>query len=272
MSFAISTPPNTGRRPMPAEVVKSVDRALHILQHIADSGGTIGLSRLASEACLPLPTVHRIVRSLLAHDYVRQVPSRQYALGPRLVRLGEAASGNLGSWALPQLRALVEATGETASMAMFNNDDVVYLAEAPSSHSMRTSTPIGRRVLPHATAVGKALLAQCSDDQVRALLERTGLPVLTPNTVVTTEALISELVVIRRSGYAVDHEEEELGACCVAVAVPETQIRVAISVAGPSTRVTAARVPQLAATLQRAASHLGAEVHRGRGVHAYPKP
>jgi IclR family acetate operon transcriptional repressor len=247
---------------MTVSAVKSVDRALDLLQHIADAGGTVGISQLANEAKLPLPTVHRMMRSLLTGGYVRQEPSRQYTLGLRLVRLGEAASRTLGLWALPQLRSLVATIGETASMAIFDNDRVVYVAQVPSPHSMRAFTEVGRQVWPHSSGVGKALLSRLTDSQVREIVARIGMPVLTDNTIATPDGLIAELERTRMRGYAVDHEEEEAGARCIAVAVPEAPIPLAISVSGPSSRMTVGRVEQLAAILQGTAAELATELSR----------
>ena len=71
--------------------VQSIARAFDLLETMADLGGIVGLSQLASASGLPLPTIHRLMRTLLDLGYVRQEPSREYALGPRLVRLGESA-------------------------------------------------------------------------------------------------------------------------------------------------------------------------------------
>ena len=138
--------------------VQSLERAFDLLERMADAGGEVGLSELSASSGLPLPTIHRLMRTLLASGYVRQQPNRRYALGPRLIRLGESASRLLGTWARPYLAELVEATGETANMALLDGDEVVYVAQVPSRHSMRMFTEVGRRVLPHSTGVGKALV------------------------------------------------------------------------------------------------------------------
>ena len=79
---------------------------------MADAGGIMALSQLATQSGLPLPTIHRLMRTLLDLGYVRQEPSREYALGPRLIKLGESATGLIGAWALPDLRTLVDELGE----------------------------------------------------------------------------------------------------------------------------------------------------------------
>src|SRR5690606_32825358 len=96
---------------------------------MADAGGEISLSQLADSSGLPLPTIHRIIRTLVDNGYVRQLPSRRYALGPRLIGLGESASRMLGTWARPHLAQLVDELGETANLAMLDGDKVVYRSE-----------------------------------------------------------------------------------------------------------------------------------------------
>ena len=81
-----------GRSTARSGSVQSLERAFGLLETMADAGGTIGLSQLAAEAGLPLPTIHRLLRTLVDLGYVRQEPSRQYVLGPRLIRLGESSS------------------------------------------------------------------------------------------------------------------------------------------------------------------------------------
>ena len=143
-----------------ASAVRSLERAFELLEHLADGGGEMALTELAEASGLPLPTIYRLMRTLVNRGYVRQEPSKRYSLGPRLIRLGETAGRLLGSWAQPVLAELVNEVGETANMAVLEGDEVVYVAQVPSRHSMRMFTEVGRRVRPHCTGVGKALLAQ----------------------------------------------------------------------------------------------------------------
>ena len=143
--------------------VQSIGRAFALLELMADAGGTLGLSQLANQSGLPLPTIHRLLRTLVDLGYLRQEPSRQYVLGPRLIRLGDASSRMLSVWARPHLARLVDELGESANLAMLDGDEIVYVAQAPSRHSMRMFTEVGRRVQPHCTAVGKAIMATHAD-------------------------------------------------------------------------------------------------------------
>lgn len=205
--------------------VQSLERAFDLLERMADAGGEVGLSELAGSSGLPLPTIHRLMRTLVACGYVRQQPNRRYALGPRLIRLGESSSRLLGTWARPFLARLVEETGETANMALLDGDEIVYVAQVPSRHAVRMFTEVGRRVLPHTTGVGKALLAGHPPEEVRALLARTGMPAATDKTITDPDVFLEELAEVRRLGYAVDDNEQEIGVRCFAVPVPDSPPR-----------------------------------------------
>ena len=245
-----------GRSTARSSGVQSLERAFGLLETMADAGGTIGLSQLAAEADLPLPTIHRLVRTLVDLGYVRQEPSRQYALGPRLIRLGETSSKMLGRWARPYLLELVEGLGESANLAMLDGDQIVYVAQAQSRRAMRMFTEVGRRVLPHCTAVGKAILAQMPEEQVHDLLRRTGMPEHTEHTITDPDAFAKALIWVDEHGYAIDDEEQEHGVRCVAVAVPDAPTRLGLSVSGPATRMTPAVIERTVPILRAAAADL----------------
>jgi IclR family acetate operon transcriptional repressor len=238
--------------------VQSLERAFDLLERMADAGGEVGLSELSASSGLPLPTIHRLMRTLVGCGYVRQQSNRRYALGPRLIRLGESAARLLGTWARPYLARLVEETGETANMALLDGDEAVYVAQVPSKHSMRMFTEVGRRVLPHSTGVGKALLAHLPPEEVRALLARTGMPAATERTITTPEDFLAALERVRKDGYAVDNNEQELGVRCLAVSIPGSPTAAAISISGPAGRLTEATTGAMVPVLQEVARDLSA--------------
>jgi IclR family acetate operon transcriptional repressor len=240
--------------------VQSLDRAFRLLELMADAGGEVALTSLARTSGLPVSSIHRLVRSLAARGYVRQMPSRRYALGPRLIHLGEVASRALGTLARPHLARLVDAVGETANLALLDGDRVVYAAQVPSRHSMRMFTEVGRRVPVHCTGVGKALLAGLPENDVRQLLARVGMPAQTPHTLTDAEALVAQLAQIRAAGFAVDDGEQEAGVRCVAVPVPGGAPFAAISVSGPGGRLTADAVPRVVPLLRVAAAALAEDL------------
>ena len=149
-----------GRGPPRSGTVQSIERAFGLLETMADDGGTMGLSQLASQSGLPLPdhppaAAHPRRPRLPAPGAIAPVrprpppdPARR-ELRADAQRLGPAAPGRL-----------VDELGESANLAMLDGDEIVYVAQAQSRHSMRMFTEVGRRVLPHCTAVGKAIMAQ----------------------------------------------------------------------------------------------------------------
>jgi IclR family acetate operon transcriptional repressor len=255
--------PGRGRpaaRPDGTGGVQSIERALDLLEYLTDAGGSQGLSQLAASSGLPLPTIHRLMKTLMRRGYVRQEPSRRYALGPRLIRLGDTAGKLLGSWSRPYLEELVEFTGETANLALMDGDEVVYVAQAPSRHQMRMFTEPGRRVRPHCTAVGKALLGQMPEADVRALLRRTGMEPHTVATITDPGELVEHLALVREQGYARDEGEQEIGVRCIAVHVPDAPTMMAISVSGPQARLSENSVAKIVPALQRVAGELAERI------------
>jgi IclR family transcriptional regulator, acetate operon repressor len=243
--------------------VQSVVRAFELLELIADSGGTTNLSQLAHRCGLPLATIHRLLRTLVDLGYVRQQPSREYALGPRLIPLGERSGRMLGSWGRPYLARLVDELGETANLAMLDGDQIVYVAQVPSRHSMRMFTEVGQRVQPHCTAVGKALLSSLPAEQVQAILRRTGMPAHTDRTIVDPTALAERLEWSREHGYATDEGEKEIGVRCVAVPVLGAPARIAMSISGPAPRMTDAVVERAVPVLLTVARALSEDLSGG---------
>src|SRR5215208_4512880 len=121
---------------------------------------------------------------------------------------------------------------------------------------MRMFTEVGRVVMLHCTGVGKALLSTLSDEQVIATLKRTGMPARTEHTIIHPQTMLEALAEIRKRGYAVDDGEQELGVRCVAVPIKELPFAAALSVSGPSGRITRDRFPQSAPDMQAAGGEL----------------
>lgn len=249
----------------PSGGVQSVGRALDILEILADEGGEMAISDIAAATDLPLPTIHRLLRTLVARGYAHQTPRRRYALGARLVPLGEMAEIAIGESARPALMDLVSRVDESASLAKRDLERALYVGHVSSTQSMRMYTKVGGRVPLHATGVGKMLLAMGTDSEVRTVARRVGLEGLTPNTITDVEALLDEVAAIRQRGYALDQEEQELGVTCVAVPV-EAAVRMALSVSGPTSRMTPERLEEIRPVLLDAAETLARQASGERGT------
>ncbi|CAN5450273.1 allantoin degradation transcriptional regulator AllR [soil metagenome] len=242
--------------------VQSLHRALDLVEVVAARGGHLTIGEIAAATDVPLPTVHRLLRTLVDRGYMRQMPNRRYALGFRLVPLGATASSMVGADTEAVLGRLVDALGETANLAILSGSHAEYVAQVPSRHTMRMFTEVGRQVDLHCTGVGKALLAQLDDDRVRVIARRVGLRAQTEHTLTTESTLLQALRQVRERGYALDEQEQEVGVRCVAVPVgPEPMSWMAVSVSGPLTRMTDELVDRAVPLLQEAGRTLAHRMH-----------
>jgi IclR family transcriptional regulator, acetate operon repressor len=242
--------------------VQSVERSFALVEALAGSDRPLGVSELCAASGLSLATVHRLLQTLVALGYVRRDGARGYALGPGFIRLGERAAAGLASWSRPLLEGLARELGESVNLAALDGDEVVYVAHVPSARSMRMFTEVGSRVAAHSTGVGKAMLAGLPEAEVRALAARTGLAPVTEHTVTDVDALLGRLDTVRSRGFALDEEEQELGVRCVAVAVPGEGPLLAVSVSGPTSRMSEEAVARAVPLLQEVAGAIAQETRR----------
>lgn len=245
-----------------SERVQSIARAFQVLEILAESDNARGLSDIAQKAGHSQPTIHRSLRTLVDLGYVRQEPSRRYGLGPKLIRLGERAVRDISAWAQPLLEQVVRDLEESVNMAMLDGDRIVYIAHVPSPQSVRMFTEVGSRAYPHSTGVGKALLSEMPASVVEGIVARAGMPSFTPYTITDFPSLLTELNSVAKRGYAVDRQEQELGVRCIAVTIPESPTRMALSVSGPSTRMDDAMVERSVPILKKAAQSLSESLAR----------
>jgi IclR family acetate operon transcriptional repressor len=233
--------------------VQSVERAFEVLEALAARGTELSVAEIKVATGMPAASVHRLVRTLVSLGYVRQEQSRRYSLAPGLIRLGDSAAKQFGTWANPVLVELVAQVGESANMAIVDGSHALYVAQVAGHHAMRMFTEVGRRVPLHSTGVGKALLTQLSDDEVTRLLRLAGMPRITDHTITDLPVLLHELAAARALGYTTDIGEQEVGVSCVAVPVPQAPALAAISFSAPSPRMTPDVVRRAAAALSAGA-------------------
>jgi len=241
--------------------VQSVDRALLIIETLAEDDEGYRLSDLAVRTGLSTSTAHRLLTTLEKRRFVQfdrdgskwHVGAQSFVVGSTFVR-----RRNFATQAMPYLRKLRDQTRETANLAVVDDESIIVLTRMESREIMRSLTKVGGRVAMVASGVGKAVLATYSDDDVNAIIRRQGMPRLTEKSIVRPGALFRELETIRRQGYAVDDEEARIGLRCVAAVVysDSSEPLAAISVSGMTSRVTAARLPALGQTVREVAAEL----------------
>ena len=234
--------------------VQSVERAFELMELIGRAGGECSLTELSAESPLPPPTIHRLLRTLVGIGYVRQLPNRRYALGPRLIRLGEVANRQLGAVAGPVLQSLVDELAATASLAVLDGDMVIYTGQVLSSNHGRTSNEVGKRVGLHTAGVGKAVLGELDDARILKLVTQSGLPAPTGNSASTLSAVFANVERVRADGYAIDDEEFEIGVRSVAMAVPGAPTPMAIGISGAPTQVSRDLIARAIPALKKATS------------------
>src|SRR6478735_1892864 len=189
--------------------IQSVDRALYLLETIAEAGGEATLTDLANRTGLNISTCHHLLATLIHRGFAAKVPGRRlYALGPRIIYLGHAClQVDLPRRAQPYLETVNQATGETVHLAALQGDSVMTLSVREARHAVRVDTgKIGKLEAPHATSVGKAILAWLPEDEMRRILSGE-LKRCTENTITDFTALLDDFRHVRRDGYAIDREE-----------------------------------------------------------------
>ncbi len=246
--------------PTPYPGTRAVRRAVGVLKAFTGSRPEMGLSEVARIAGLNKTTAFRILSALEDEGLVQRASEGDaYRLGPELATLGLRALGATGLLfaAHAELPGLAEATQETSSLHVLVGREVVILDEAFGGRVLAAKKEVGTRWPAHATSTGKTLLAFGSEEQAQEFL-RHPLPRLTPKTLCDPEALRRELRRVRARGYATSREELEIGYVAGGVPVTGSDGRAvaALSVGGPSTRLTAARMSDVAQLLSAAASRI----------------
>jgi IclR family acetate operon transcriptional repressor len=241
--------------------VQSVDRALSIIETLAEDDEGYRLSDLAIRTGLSTSTVHRLLATLEGRRFVQfDRTQSKWHVGARCFTVGAtfARRRNFTAQAVPYLRKLRDLTRETANLAVVDDEFIIVLTRMESREIMRSLTKVGGRAAMVASGVGKAVLATYSDEDVSAIIRHHGMPRLTEKTIIRPGDLFKELATIRRQGYALDDEEACAGLRCVASVVYNdcSEPLAAISVSGMTSRLTDDRLPALGQTVRDIAAEL----------------
>jgi IclR family acetate operon transcriptional repressor len=237
--------------------VQSVVRALSLLDILAASPADCSLGEIAAQAKLAPSTVHRLLNSLVQTGYVSQNPeTARYGLGNTLVLLSRRAAQKhqLIQVARPFLERVARETGETANLTARDDDSVIQLDHVDSPNILRVTYPVGERFPLHASASGKLFLAFMPTDERNRLLKARR-RAFTGATLTDKPDLEQDLQVIAARGYSIDDGERENGVRCVSTPIRNHRAEVvaAISVTGPSMRLSSERLGELAIVLNESA-------------------
>lgn len=245
--------------------IQVLDRAFQLLGRLAENRDGLSLTELAEQIGLHKSTVHRLVMVLESNRAVeRDADTGKWCLGARLSQLGMSALSrtDLYSASMDQLRNLVDKTGETAHLGVIRDGEVVSLCHVESTQSVRTPITVGARTPVHCTSLGKAMLAFWPPAELEAFLRGRIFKPRTRRTITGCQRLKQDLRAIRTRGYSIDDEEFEEGLRCVGAPVRDASgsVVAAISVAGPTYRVTESRVAAVGSAVSQAARGISVEL------------
>lgn len=249
--------PASGNAARDGGQVQSLTRALTLLVEISSSDGGASLSELAHRAGLPPSTAHRLLKSLEQMDFVQHDHQRAlWTVGVQAFTVGNAflRSRDVVEIARPYMRRLMEESGESVNLGVLDGREVVFLAQVECREVMRVLARPGGRSPLHCSGLGKALLSALPVQTTRTLV---GNPIqrFTDKTLATPEAMERDMALSRQRGYAIDDEEYAAGLRCVAAPIHDEygEPMAAISLSGPSARLTDARLKLLGEMVARTA-------------------
>jgi IclR family transcriptional regulator, KDG regulon repressor len=246
-------------------VVKSISRALDIIALVGMKKGGLGVTEIANQIDINKSSVFRTLSTLVQYGYIEQDrETGKYKLGYKFLDVSSKLleSIDLRTEAKPFLQELEQKTNEVIHLVVFDQGEVVYIEKLEGTETLRTHSKVGKRAPMHCTSVGKAILAYLPEHDVLAILDRKGMPYHTDLTITSREALLQELKEIRLRGYALDLEENEYGITCIATPVFDHlgKVVAAVSISGPTTRMTKNRLNQLGPIMIQTSKELSARL------------
>src|SRR5919204_771457 len=239
----------------------SVERALSVLEAVAQRGDGMSNSEISHRLKIPKSSASYILRALERGGYLRRGrEDGRYHIGLAVVSLSHRALAGLDvrEMAQPVLRQLVDASGLTAHLAILDHGRAVYIEKVEAPGFVKMDTWLGRRVDVHSTSIGKALVAHLADAEIQTLVAERSLTRYTSQTITTLPKLLRELESVRAQGYAVDDEENNPGVRCVAAPVfnREGRVEASMAVSGITSQLDRAAVPRIAELVKSAARKL----------------
>jgi IclR family transcriptional regulator, KDG regulon repressor len=224
-------------------------KALNVLEVFSKNEKPISISELANATGLNISTAYRIAATLVSYGYLRQDGKRgKYLIGLKFLEFNAVLMKTLTirEIALPALKKLRLASGESTNLAIRDRNEVIYVEHIESNYTLRAFTAVGNRAPLHCTGVGKVFLAAMSEFEIKSLMEKP-LARFTDNTIIDLKELYNELSMVKREGLAVDNGEMEMGVRCIAAPVKGAggETVAAISVSAPYIRLNNTRLEEL---------------------------
>jgi DNA-binding IclR family transcriptional regulator len=245
--------------------VASVERALSILELLAEGRQGLTTSDISRRAQIPKSSTSYLLRTLVNRGYIRRDDATGlHTLGIRLLSLGgQAMQGmELREVAMPYLRQVVERTRLGAHLAILDHGDAVYIERIESPGFIKMAVWVGRRMIPQVTAVGKALICHLEPQDIREIMAEHRVRAASSKTIVSLPKLLDELALTRQRGYAIDDEEHAKSVRCVAAPVlaASGEVVAAIGVSATVSQLNDDYLPVVGNTVRSAALKLSAQL------------
>lgn len=224
----------------PTNSVQATRTMFEIVECLRE-GGELTVTEIADRTGYAKSTVHRHLETLTDLEYVTK-RNEQYSVGLRFLELGQQARTQCEGYDLAREKVteIAEQTGERAQFLVKEHAKAVYIHRAFGERAVHTDPGIGSRVPLHATSAGKAILAEMEEKELFEFVEQVDLTPVTDRTITDPDELLEELSRVREQGYSFNQQEnlEGLHAVGAAVTAPDGGVIGALSVSGPSYRLT----------------------------------
>jgi DNA-binding IclR family transcriptional regulator len=245
----------------------AVERALNILEAAANRRDGMTNSEISRKLDIPKSSASYILRTLERRGYLRrEAETGRYRLGLKILSLGGDAQANLdiADVALPFMRMLSEKIRMTVHLAVLDQGEAVYIEKVEAPGFFKVNTWVGRRMFLHSTSVGKCLLAWLAKDDVETIVKQQGLKKRTPKTITSITKLLADLEHVKQSGYAVDDEENSLGARCLGAPIFDGagNVTAALGASGTLTQMDEDSMPRIIDALKETARRVSRQLQR----------
>ena len=236
-----------------------------MLEAIAQEPDGLSNAEISRKLQIPKSSASYILRTLETQAYLNRDPeSGRYRVGLKILSLSRGALSGIDvrEVALPIMRHLMEKTTLTCHLAILDGPEAVYIEKVEPQGFIRMDTWVGRRMRVHATSVGKALVAYIPQERLERILSNGGMEKRTAKTITTLPRLLKELEKVRAQGYAVDDEENNLGARCVGAPIfnQSGAVEASLGLSGTTIQVNSNTMPRIVEALKDAARHISMQL------------
>jgi DNA-binding IclR family transcriptional regulator len=260
-------------------MINSVQKAIDILELFSREEPTLTLAEVCERLSLPKGTAHNLLKTLASRGYIEKIDKGNYALGAAVIPLTQAARVNveLRDRAAPLLRSLSDACHESVYLTILDKDVGLYIYAVELPGRLLARSAVGERVPLHCTSVGKAILSWLPPENVKEIINRTGLAQFTPATITNPEILFQELEQTRQRGFSLDAGEHESGVYCVGAPIfkPNGEVLAACSISSRDAKVVGQRAEEITTqvmlTAQEISRQIGYIPNRVSDLASFPK-